>query len=114
LQEKRRINKEIECFRREHQRVEDRRDYDLYDPDALKKLTAPEEDDDRKFGLAAAQKYVQDHVDRNTAIDNAYNEYWQKCLGKALSRICAFREDVMHTLMKRAARPSLYPPVSPA
>ncbi|KAH0950058.1 hypothetical protein HN011_005857 [Eciton burchellii] len=56
-EEKRRINKEIECFRREHQRVEDRRDYDLYDPDALKKLTAPEEDDDRKFGLAAAQKF---------------------------------------------------------
>ena len=37
-EERRNINKDIENFRRHCQRTEDRRDYDLYDPNALKKV----------------------------------------------------------------------------
>ncbi|XP_046836004.1 RIB43A-like with coiled-coils protein 2 isoform X1 [Vespa crabro] len=57
-EEKRRINEEIEAFRRLHQRREDRRDYDLYDPDALKtSLPCRVSDDDPRLGLASAQKF---------------------------------------------------------
>ncbi|XP_070150468.1 RIB43A-like with coiled-coils protein 1 [Polyergus mexicanus] len=61
-EERRRINKEIECFRRVHQRVEDRRDYDLYDPETLKK-SLPVDDDDPTLGPASAQKFEGE--DRN-------------------------------------------------
>lgn len=37
FQERRNINKEIEHFRQQYQRAEQRRDFDLYDPTALKK-----------------------------------------------------------------------------
>lgn len=58
-QERRRINKEIEHFRRVHQRIEDRRDYDLYDPETLKKsLPSRVDDDDPSLGPASAQKCV--------------------------------------------------------
>lgn len=59
-QEKRRINEEIVEFRRLHQRREDRRDYDLYDPDALRtSLPCRVGDDDPRLGLASAQKYLR-------------------------------------------------------
>ncbi|XP_025159066.1 RIB43A-like with coiled-coils protein 2 isoform X1 [Harpegnathos saltator] len=57
-EERRRIREGIESFRREHQRAEDRRDYDLYDPEALKKSLPPRaDDDDPSLGLASAQKF---------------------------------------------------------
>ncbi|XP_014474974.1 PREDICTED: RIB43A-like with coiled-coils protein 2 isoform X2 [Dinoponera quadriceps] len=57
-EERRQIHKEIESFRREHQRAEDRRDYDLYDPEALRKsLPLRVDDDDPNLGLASAQKF---------------------------------------------------------
>ncbi|XP_072756418.1 RIB43A-like with coiled-coils protein 2 [Anoplolepis gracilipes] len=56
-EERRKINKEIECFRRVHQRVEDRRDYDLYDPETLKKSLPTRVDDDPSLGPASAQKF---------------------------------------------------------
>ncbi|XP_011684604.1 PREDICTED: RIB43A-like with coiled-coils protein 2 [Wasmannia auropunctata] len=65
-EERRRINREVESFRRVHQRAEDRRDYDLYDPEALKKsLPARVDDngDDPRLGAASAQKF--DGEDRN-------------------------------------------------
>ncbi|CAL1688908.1 unnamed protein product [Lasius platythorax] len=63
-EERRRINKEIECFRRVHQRAEDRRDYDLYDPEGLKKsLPSRIDDDDSSLGPASAQKFEGE--DRN-------------------------------------------------
>lgn len=69
-QERRRINKEIESFRRVHQRAEDRRDYDLYDPEALKKSPPPRlDDDDPSLGAASAQKCV------NSLINTANNEW---------------------------------------
>ena len=61
LQERRKINKEIDSFRRFHQRAEDRRDYDLYDPEALKKSLPTRVDDngdDPNLGAASAQKCV--------------------------------------------------------
>lgn len=71
-QERRRINKEVESFRRVHQRAEDRRDYDLYDPEGLKKsLPARVDDngDDPRLGAASAQKCVNSPI--NTA-NNAW------------------------------------------
>ncbi|KZC07474.1 PREDICTED: RIB43A-like with coiled-coils protein 2 [Dufourea novaeangliae] len=57
-EERRKINLEIEDFRRHYQRTEDRRDYDLYDPQALKKsLPIRLGDDDPRFGLGCAQKF---------------------------------------------------------
>lgn len=64
-QEKRRINEEIEAFRRLHQRREDRRDYDLYDPGALRtSLPCRVGDDDPRLGLASAQKYPRNYFER--------------------------------------------------
>lgn len=71
-QERRKINKEVESFRRVHQRAEDRRDYDLYDPEALKKSLPPRVDDngdDPSLGAASAQKCV------NNLINTANNEW---------------------------------------
>lgn len=63
---------EVESFRRVHQRAEDRRDYDLYDPEALKKSLPPRVDDngdDPRLGAASAQKCV------NSLINTANNEW---------------------------------------
>lgn len=47
-----------------HQRIEDRRDYDLYDPETLKKsLPSRVDDDDPSLGPASAQKFEGE--DRN-------------------------------------------------
>lgn len=63
-EERRRMHKEIESFRQAHQRVEDRRDYDLYDPEALRKSLPPRvNDDDSSLGVASAQKFEGE--DRN-------------------------------------------------
>ncbi|XP_011265211.2 RIB43A-like with coiled-coils protein 2 [Camponotus floridanus] len=63
-EERRTVNKEIEHFRRVHQRIEDRRDYDLYDPETLKKsLPSRVDDDDPSLGPASAQKFEGE--DRN-------------------------------------------------
>ncbi|XP_015516629.2 RIB43A-like with coiled-coils protein 2 [Neodiprion lecontei] len=57
-EEKRKINKEINTFRTVYQRPEDRRDFDLYDPDILKKtMPARVRDEDPRLGLASAQKF---------------------------------------------------------
>ncbi|XP_011868101.1 PREDICTED: RIB43A-like with coiled-coils protein 2 [Vollenhovia emeryi] len=67
-EERRRIDREVESFRRAHQRAEDRRDYDLYDPEALKKSLPPRVDDngdDPSLGAASAQKFEGE--DRNLA-----------------------------------------------
>lgn len=52
------MNKEINTFRQINQRIEDRREFDLYDPDQLKKSLPPrfDDDDDPRIGLASAQK----------------------------------------------------------
>ncbi|KAK1131399.1 hypothetical protein K0M31_017684 [Melipona bicolor] len=56
-EERRKINKEIEHFRQQYQRPEQRRDFDLYDPTALKKK---EEQVDLSFGPGLAQKFPGD------------------------------------------------------
>lgn len=74
-QERRRLNREVESFRRVHQRAEDRRDYDLYDPEALKKsLPARVDDngDDPSLGAASAQKCV------NSLINTVNNEWYNR------------------------------------
>jgi len=64
-----------------HQRPKDRRDYDLYDPEALKKSLPPRVDDngdDPSLGAASAQKCV------NSLISTANNEWCdrEKCPGE--------------------------------
>nr|XP_034171200.1 RIB43A-like with coiled-coils protein 2 [Osmia lignaria]XP_034171201.1 RIB43A-like with coiled-coils protein 2 [Osmia lignaria] len=49
-EERRNIHKEIEQFRQQYQRAENRRDYELYDPNALKKASLIK-DDEVGFGL---------------------------------------------------------------
>ncbi|XP_048512054.1 RIB43A-like with coiled-coils protein 2 isoform X2 [Athalia rosae] len=62
-EERRKINKEINTFRTIYQRPEDRRDFDLYDPDILKKSMPPRlRDDDPRLGLASAQKFEGEDV----------------------------------------------------
>jgi len=55
---KRRLNEEINEFRAQYQRAQDRREFDLYDPDGLKKsLPARLMDDDPRLSISSAQKF---------------------------------------------------------
>lgn len=57
LQERRKINVEIENFRRNYQRQEDRRDSGICDKIVSKKsLATGPWDDDRSFALGSAQR----------------------------------------------------------
>ncbi|XP_015123425.1 RIB43A-like with coiled-coils protein 2 [Diachasma alloeum] len=57
-EERRKLNKEINDYRQVFQRAQDRREFDLYDPDQLRKsLPARVDDDDPRIGLASAQKF---------------------------------------------------------
>ncbi|KAJ9588991.1 hypothetical protein L9F63_017686, partial [Diploptera punctata] len=57
-EEKRRLNEDINTFRAVYQRPETRREFDLYDPDGLKKsLPARLLDDDPRCGPSSAQKF---------------------------------------------------------
>ncbi|CAG9130372.1 unnamed protein product [Plutella xylostella] len=55
--ERRRIGLEIDEYRVRYQRPEDRREFDLNDPDALKKQLPPRAGDDMPVGLSSAQKF---------------------------------------------------------
>lgn len=55
-QERRRICAEIDQFRTKFQRPEDRREYDLNDPDVLKKQLPPRAADGDPVGKSSAQK----------------------------------------------------------
>ena len=58
FQEKRRLNEDINTFRSVYQRPETRREFDLNDPDGLKKsLPGRLLDDDPRCGPSSAQKY---------------------------------------------------------
>ncbi|XP_041969790.1 RIB43A-like with coiled-coils protein 1 [Aricia agestis] len=54
-EERRRLELEIDEYRRQYQRREDRREFDLYDPHALKQLQPRATDE--AVGLASAQKF---------------------------------------------------------
>lgn len=56
LQERRRIGGEIDSFRQKYQRYEDRREFDLNDPEVLKKQLPPRAGDDNPVGMSSAQK----------------------------------------------------------
>lgn len=56
LQERRRINMEIDSFRQKYQRPEDRREFDLNDPEVLKKQLPPRASDGDPVGMSSAQK----------------------------------------------------------
>ena len=53
------LEKSINEFRKEHQRPEDRREFDIYDPDGKKKDTpARVSDDDPRCGISSLQKFL--------------------------------------------------------
>ncbi|XP_058791408.1 RIB43A-like with coiled-coils protein 2 [Phymastichus coffea] len=54
-QERRQLNKEINAFRQNFQKPQQRRDFDLYDPELLKKSKPPREENDYRLGPASAQ-----------------------------------------------------------
>ncbi|XP_013148788.1 PREDICTED: RIB43A-like with coiled-coils protein 2 [Papilio polytes] len=56
-EERRRIGLEINEYRYRYQRPEDRREYDLNDPEVLKKQLPPRASDDNPVGLSSAQKF---------------------------------------------------------
>ncbi|XP_011497805.1 PREDICTED: RIB43A-like with coiled-coils protein 2 [Ceratosolen solmsi marchali] len=56
-EERRKVNKEIDTFRQTHQKPEYRRDFDLYDPELVKKTKPLRETDNDGLGPASAQKF---------------------------------------------------------
>ncbi|XP_011297589.1 RIB43A-like with coiled-coils protein 2 [Fopius arisanus] len=56
-EERRKLNQEINNYRQVFQRTENRREFDLYDPDLLKKSSPARVDDDPRIGVASAQKF---------------------------------------------------------
>ena len=55
----RELSKSINHFRQEHQRPEDRREFDLYDSDGKKKdKPARVSDDDPRCGISSMQKFL--------------------------------------------------------
>ncbi|XP_063832101.1 RIB43A-like with coiled-coils protein 2 [Ostrinia nubilalis] len=62
-EERRRINMEIDAFRSKYQRPEDRREYDLNDPDVLKKQLPPRASDGEPVGMSSAQKFEGEDLD---------------------------------------------------
>ncbi|GBP90820.1 RIB43A-like with coiled-coils protein 2 [Eumeta japonica] len=55
--ERRRIAEDINTFRSKYQKPEDRREYDLNDPNALKKQLPPRTGEGDPVGLSSAQKF---------------------------------------------------------
>ncbi|XP_053616625.1 RIB43A-like with coiled-coils protein 2 [Plodia interpunctella] len=56
-EERRRIGLEIDAYRQSYQRPEDRREFDLNDPDVLKKQLPPRATDGPPVGMSSAQKF---------------------------------------------------------
>ncbi|XP_012275995.1 RIB43A-like with coiled-coils protein 2 [Orussus abietinus] len=62
-EERRKIQKEINTFRQVYQRPENRRDFDLYDPNNLKKsVPASSNNQNPHLGLASAQRFMGEDV----------------------------------------------------
>ncbi|XP_075982167.1 RIB43A-like with coiled-coils protein 2 [Anticarsia gemmatalis] len=62
-EERRRIGEEIDSFRQRFQRFEDRREYDLNDPEVLKKQLPPRAGDGAPVGMSSAQKFEGEDLD---------------------------------------------------
>ncbi|XP_057318243.1 RIB43A-like with coiled-coils protein 2 isoform X2 [Microplitis mediator] len=79
-EERKKINRNINSYRKIHQRPQDRRDFDLYDPDNLKKsLPARVADDDPRIGPSSAQKFEGEDLERSKRL-NKNKEQMQSCL----------------------------------
>ncbi|CAG5103683.1 Similar to RIBC2: RIB43A-like with coiled-coils protein 2 (Homo sapiens) [Cotesia congregata] len=64
-EEKKKINRDINSYRQIYQRPQDRRDFDLYDPDNLKKsLPGRLADDDPRIGPSSAQKFEGEDLEQ--------------------------------------------------
>ncbi|XP_066589488.1 RIB43A-like with coiled-coils protein 2 [Prorops nasuta] len=62
-EERRKMHREMEEYRKLYQKPEDRRDFDLNDPDALKKSVPPRAGgDDSKIGISSAQKFEGENL----------------------------------------------------
>ncbi|OXU28177.1 hypothetical protein TSAR_003628 [Trichomalopsis sarcophagae] len=71
-EERRKLNKELNTFRQTHQKPEFRRDFDLYDPELLKKSKPPGEDGVDP-GLASAQKFVPEYLSNHKPVNRRFN-----------------------------------------
>ncbi|XP_034951405.1 RIB43A-like with coiled-coils protein 2 [Chelonus insularis] len=68
-EERKVMDRQINNFRQIYQRPQDRRDYDLYDPDRLKKtIPARISDDDPRLGPASAQKFDGEDIKRKARL----------------------------------------------
>lgn len=62
----RELNKAVNEFRQSHQQPDGRREFDLNDPDALKKdKPARVSDDDPRCGVSSLQKFVGEDLNGN-------------------------------------------------
>ncbi|XP_021918477.1 RIB43A-like with coiled-coils protein 1 [Zootermopsis nevadensis] len=81
-EEKRRINEDINTFRAIYQRPENRLEFDLYDPDGLKKsLPARLLDDDPRCGPSSAQIFAGEDLaneDRRKAQRDQYRSWLEQ------------------------------------
>ncbi|CAH2055881.1 unnamed protein product, partial [Iphiclides podalirius] len=61
-EERRRIELEINEYRQRYQRPEDRREFDLNDPEVLKRQLPPRATDDQPVGMSSAQKFEGEDI----------------------------------------------------
>ncbi|PSN32995.1 RIB43A-like with coiled-coils protein 1 [Blattella germanica] len=75
-EEKRQLNEDINTFRAVYQRPETRREFDLYDPDGLKKsLPARLLDDDPRCGPSSAQKFEGEDLSSKDRLKAQRDQY---------------------------------------
>jgi len=75
------LNKAVNEFRLKHQRPEDRREFDIYDPDGKKKdKPARVSDDDPRCGVSSMQKFLGEDLneDARKKLQQEQNREWIK------------------------------------
>lgn len=78
-QDIRALEKSINDFRSEHQRPEDRREFDIYDPDSKKKdKPARVSDDDPRCGISSLQKFLGEDLNEKARkkLQQEQNREW--------------------------------------
>lgn len=77
----RQLNKSINEFRKDHQRPEDRREFDIYDPEGKKKdKPARVSDNDPRCGVSSMQKFLGEDLNETARkkLQQEQHEAWMK------------------------------------
>ncbi|KAI8441057.1 hypothetical protein MSG28_009324 [Choristoneura fumiferana] len=74
MEERRRIDLEIDNYRQQYQRPEDRREFDLNDPDVLKKQLPPRASDGEPVGMSSEDLEYEERKKIMAAQKNAWLE----------------------------------------